>query len=452
MLHIPITQVIVVPLTKNVIFAIILAIICAASGFVGGLFYGQSRTKTLVSQLEARASALELQVQQLQQQLQQIQQQKQKKIKAAFIYVGPIGDYGWSYAHEMARRIVTEKFKDWLETTYVEDVDATECPQVIDKLVSEGYTVIFTTSFDFMDPTYEAAKKYPNIIFFHCSGYRRYKNLGTYFADLYQIYYLNGLMAGALTKTGHVGYVGANPIPEVIRHINAFALGVKEVNPKAKVYVLWVHEWYAPSKARELAETLISKYNCDVLAFTEDSPAVVQTCQEYYEKGKPVYVFSHYSPMLTYGKDVCVSGQLVHWEAIYEDILLKIRQGIYNTTNLEHVDYWWLLKEGAVELGCDYGVPINPKFVPILKKIKVNETVVLPNGTIVKNPSVYDLVFIRLEQMKQDNPTFDPFTGPIYDQQGNLRVPPRNRLGHDALWNMDWFVDNVVGEISEGGG
>jgi len=441
-------------MTKNLIVVVVLAAICAIAGFAGGWFLAWSRAKSTIASLESRAASLELQLQQLQQQQQQPPPtQKPQKIKAAWIYIGPVEDYGWTYGHDRGRRIVAELFKDWLEVHAVPDVrDASKCAQVIDKLVAEGYQVIFTTSFEFMDVTYEAAKRYPDVIFFHCSGYKRYKNMGTYFADLYQIYYLNGLIAGALTKTNRVGYVAAHPIPEVIRHINAFAIGVKEVNPKAKVYVLWIHEWYAPDKARELAETLINKYNCDVLAFTEDSPAVVEVCQEYYEKGKPVYVFSHYSPMLNYGKDVCVSGQLVHWEVIYEDILLKIKQGIYNTTNLENVDYWWLLREGAVELGCDYGVPINPKFESILKSIRVNETVVLPNGTLVENPSVYDLVFIRLEQMKQDNPTFDPFTGPIYDQDGNLRVPPGERLGHDALWTMDWFVDNVVGEIPKGGG
>ncbi|RLF19493.1 MAG: BMP family ABC transporter substrate-binding protein, partial [Thermoprotei archaeon] len=258
--------------------------------------------------------------------------------------------------------------------------------------------------------------------------------------------------AGSLTKTGHIGYVAAHPTPEVIRHINAFALGVKEVNPEAKVYVLWIHAWYDPTKARELAETLINKYSCDVLAFTEDTPTVVEVCQEYYEKGRPVYAFAHYSPMLKYGPDVCVSGQLVHWEVIYADILMKIKLGIYTNTNLENVDYWWMLREGAVELGCDYGVPINPKFIPVLKNIIVEKEIMLPNGTVVKNPSVYDLVFIRLAQMMEESPTFDPFTGPIYDQQGNLRVPPGERLGHDALWTMDWFVDNVVGEIPKGGG
>ncbi|RLE81645.1 MAG: BMP family ABC transporter substrate-binding protein [Thermoprotei archaeon] len=365
-----------------------------------------------------------------------------KKLKAAWIFVGPVGDYGWTYGHYRGMCYVNETF-DWLEVTYIESVSEGDCLKVIEKLISEGYQVIFTTSYGYMDPTLEAAKKYPSVIFFHCSGYKRYKNMGTYFADLYQIYYLNGLIAGALTKTNKIGYVAAHLIPEVIRHINAFTIGVNEVNPDATVYVIEIGAWYDPAKAREAAKTLIDVIGCDVLAFTEDSPTVVSLCEEYYKNGKPVYVFAHYSPMLKYGPNVCVSGQLVHWEVIYQDILMKIYLGIYNTTNLKNVDYWWLLKEGAVELGCDFGVPINPKFVDLLKSKYVEDPVF---GKI----SVYDLVFKRLEQMKEEVPTFDPFTGPLYDTEGNLKAKPGERLGHDELWSMTWFVKNVV--VWKGGG
>ncbi len=365
------------------------------------------------------------------------------KIKAAWIYVGPIGDYGWSHAHNMGRLYVDNKF-DWLDTVYAESVSKADCKQYIENFIQQGCKLIFTTSFDHMYPTAEAAEEHPDVIFFHCSGYIRKPNMGTYFAEFYQLFYLNGLMAGALTKTGKIGYVAAHPIPEVIRHINAFALGVKEVNPNATVHVRWLFAWYDPTKAREAAEALINE-GCDVLAFTEDTPTVVAVCQEKYEDGKPVYVFGHYSPMLEYGPDVCVSGQLVHWEKIYEDIVIKVVLGVYNNTNLENVDYWWMLKEGAVELGCDYGVPINPKFVPVLQQIMVKDKL---TG---QEMSVYDLVMLRLKQMSEEVPTFDPFTGPIYDQDGNLRVHPGERLGHDALWTMNWFVDNVVGTIPAGG-
>ena len=390
------------------------------------------------NELQQQLSEKEQQISQLQAKLQQLEG---KKVKAAFIYIGPVGDYGWSHAHDVARRYVDKKF-DWLETAYAEKVSETDVSRIIERFINEGYNVIFTTSFGYMDPTIEMAKKYPNVLFFHCSGYKRASNVGTYFAEFYQIYYLNGLMAGALTKTNKIGYVAAYPIPEVIRHINAFALGVKEVNPEAKVYVRWIFAWFDPTKAREAAESLISE-GVDVLAFTEDSPTVVQVAQQHTEQGQQVYVFSHYSPMLKYGPDSVVSGQLVHWEVIYQDILGKIYLGIYNNTNLENVDYWWMLREGAVEMGAEHGVFINPKFVPVLKNIKINHP---EFGEI----SIYDLVMKRLAQMKEEAVLFDPFTGPIKDQNGQVRIPAGQRASHDELWTMDWFVENVVGTIPKG--
>ncbi|HDH10010.1 MAG TPA: BMP family ABC transporter substrate-binding protein [Chloroflexi bacterium] len=362
------------------------------------------------------------------------------KLKAAWIYVGPIGDYGWSHAHEQGRLYVKDKFP-WLEALPpAEAVAEADVDRYIERfIVEEKADVVFTTSFGFMDATIEAGKKHPDKILFHCSGYKRAPNVGTYFAEFYQLYYLNGLMAGALTKTGKVGYVAAHPIPEVVRHINAFALGVKEVNPEATVHVRWLFAWYDPAKAREAAESLIAD-GCDVLAFTEDSPTVIEVGQEYVEKGQPVYTFSHYSPMQKFGPDSCVSGQLVHWEVLYQDILAKIYAGAYTNKNLENVDYWWMLKEGAVELGGDFGVPINPKFEAPLKAKKVTDPVF---GEI----SVYDLVLKRLEQMSEETVLFDPFTGPIKDQAGTVRIEAGRRATHDELWTIDWFVENVVGEI-----
>ena len=362
-----------------------------------------------------------------------------RPIKAAFIYVGPIGDYGWSHAHDVGRRYVENLFP-WLDTVYAEAVAEADCPRYIDRfIVEEKCDIVFTTSFGFMDATVDAGAKYPDKILFHCSGYKRRANVGTYFSEFYQLYYLNGLMAGALTKTNKVGYVGAHPIPEVVRHINAFALGVKEVNPNAKVHVNWLYAWYDPTKARLAAEALIAD-GCDVLAFTEDSPTVIQVGQEYCEKGKPVYTFSHYSPMQKFGPDSCVSGQLVRWEKLYEDILAKIRVGVYTKTNLENVDYWWMLKEGAAELGGEFGTPINPKFVSILKGIEVTDPLL---GKI----SVYDLVMTRVKQMSEETVLFDPFTGPIKDQAGKTRIEAGRRASHDELWLMDWFVENVVGTV-----
>ncbi len=422
-----------------------------------------------------------------------------EKIKAAWIYVGPIGDFGWTYMHDVGRRVAATVYKDWLETTYVESVSEDKLGETIDNLVSQGYNVIFTTSFEFMDKTIEKGEEYPNVMFFHCSGYKRRENVGTYFADLYQVYYLNGLIAGALTKTGHIGYVAAFTIPEVVRHINAFAIGAKEVGEQLgkdiKVYVIEIGAWFAPDKARSAAETLWSQYNVDVLAYTEDSTAILELAEEKtkgYLEGKydhPLYVFSHYSPGYKYGPTAVVSGQIVRWEVIYLDILAKIKAGIYTPYNLQNVDYWYLLNTGAVEMGAEVYengsvMLINPKYIDTLKSIKVKDKL---TGEEV---SVYELVMRRYEMFKNaplltplqltavthgyenigkirippvdpNNPdpysqkdiyvstVFDPFTGPLSgykktDPSQKVTIPAGQRLSHDDLWSMDWFVDWVV--------
>ncbi len=357
-----------------------------------------------------------------------------KNVKAGFIYVGPIGDLGWTNAHDRARRIVDDKF-DWLDTVYIESVAIDQTGAMVDRLINdEKCDIVFTTSFDFMDPTVQAAKDHPSTTFMHCSGYKTAENLGVYFADFYQLYYLNGLMAGALTKSGKLGYVGAHPIPEVLRHINAFALGAKEVNPNAKVKVRWINQWYDPTKAKEAADTLMGE-GCDVLAFTEDSATVVQEAEKSTNEGKQVYVFSHYSPMWSFGNNSCVSGQLVHWEDLYEIILGRFYTGAWDNRG-----YDYLLSEGGVELGAKFGEPINPKFVPDLKAKKVTDPLL---GEI----SVYDLVMKRIEQMKQTSVAFDPFSGPIYDQSQNLKFKAGERASYLALYgsDMNWFVSNVEG-------
>lgn len=257
--------------------------------------------------------------------------------------------------------------------------------------------------------------------------------MASYMADFYQVYYLNGLMAGALTKTGKVGYVGAFPIPEVKRHINAFTIGVREVNPKAEVHVRWIYEWFNPAAATEATKALIAE-GADVFAFTEDSPTVVQVAAE-----SRLPSFGHYSPMYDFAPNYVVSGQLVHWEAFYLDFLAKIYAGLYTNKNLSDVDWWGLLPQRAVEVGAKPGMVINPNWEYELRAVIVRDQLL---GRI----SVYDLVLKRLAQMKDFQMVFDPFTGPIYDRKGNLRILPWSRATYDELLTMEWAAPGVVGE------
>jgi simple sugar transport system substrate-binding protein len=343
----------------------------------------------------------------------------EKILKVGFIYVGPIGDLGWTHAHDQARLMV--EALPWATTIYQESVPEGDTVSVIERMFQqERCDVVFTTSFGFMDGTIEAAVRFPNKILAHASGFKRAPNVATYMADFYQIYYLNGLMAGALTKSGKVGYVGAFPIPEVKRHINALTIGVREVNPKASVHVRWIEAWFDPAAATEATMALIDE-GCDVFAFTEDSTTVVTVAAE---NGLPS--FGHYSPMYDAAPNFVVSGQLVHWDIFYLQFLGLVQSGILNETNLGDLDYWGLLKEKAVELGAKSGMPINPAF-----KSRLGKT--------------YDLVMKRLNQMMDPQVVFDPFSGPMYDRKGKLVIPEGMRADYNHLLTIEWAAQGVVG-------
>lgn len=355
-------------------------------------------------------------------------------IKAGFIYIGPAGDFGWTYAHDQGRLYAMEQLP-WLETVVVESVPEGDAVRFIDRLVQEqGVDAVFTTSFGYMEDTQKAAANYPDVKFFHCSGFMRTPNVGTYMGDMYQIYYLNGLMAGAMTESDKIGYVAAFPIPELFRHMNAFALGVKEVNPEATISVKWIYAWYGPDKAREAAEALIAE-GCDILGFTEDTPTVIEVAQEHQEKGEEIYALSHYSPMQAYGEDAVFTGQLTDWGVLYVQMLEDLRAG--KLDDMTNYDLLWLLEDKAVELGADWSNKINPAFVDTLEGITTDSA---DFGTI----SIYDLVMKRYDQMMQGRDVFDPFVGPIYDQAGNMTVADGElaSIGHlfaDMMYQVDNF-------------
>jgi simple sugar transport system substrate-binding protein len=179
---------------------------------------------------------------------------------------------------------------------------------------------------------------------------------------------------------------------------------------------------------------------CDALAFTEDSPTVLQVGQEHTEAGRRIYTFSHYSPMQRFAPDSCVSGQLVHWEKLYEDIITRVYLGVHDSTNLANVDYLYNLRLGGVELGGEFDVPINEEFIPDLQAVTVDDPIL---GQI----TVYDLVMTRLAQMIEPSVIFDPFTGPIKDQTGTMRIPEGRRGTYTELWTIDWFVEGVIGTV-----
>lgn len=357
----------------------------------------------------------------------------QDKLKVGFIYVGPVGDAGWTYSHDIGRQKMLEVLGDRVETLTVESVAEADAESAVDQLVADGAKVIFATSFGYGDGIMAAAERYPDVVFGHATGYMRAPNVMTYIAEMYQAYYINGLIAGALTNSNLIGYAAAFPIPEVKRHINAFALGAAEVNPAAKVEVTWLNAWFAPDAAKEATEALISK-GADVFAFTEDTPSVIQTAAA---KGFPS--FTHYAPMYSFSPDTVASGQICHWDVIYTDFVSKVLSGEYTPTNLQDLDYVALLSDGGLEVGADVGMPINPAYEEALKAKVINHA---EFGEI----SVYDLILKRIEQMTAGRDVFDPFTGPIVDRKGN-EVYAAGQVGTiGELMGLEWAAANVIGD------
>ena len=187
-------------------------------------------------------------------------------LKIGFVYVGPVGDAGWTYAHDQGRLAMEKALAGKVKSTYVENVpEGADAERVIRKLVAEGNKLIFTTSFGYMNPTEKVAKSAPGVVFLHATGFKSGKNLGTYESRLYEGAYLNGILAGKMTKSKTLGFIASFPVPEVIRNINAFTLGAQSVNPGIKTKVIWVNSWYDPAKERQAAETLVAQ-GADVMA------------------------------------------------------------------------------------------------------------------------------------------------------------------------------------------
>jgi len=200
-------------------------------------------------------------------------------VKVAFIYVGPVGDAGWSFAHDQGRKYL-EKNLPGVKTAFVESVpEGADAERVLTQFARDGYRVIFATSFGYMDAVINVAKRFPDVRFEHCSGFKTAPNASTYFGRIYEARYLSGVVAGKMTKSSLIGYVAAHPIPEVIRGINAFTMGVRSVNPKAKVRVVWTNTWYNPASEKEAAKALLDA-GCDVIAQHQDTPGPMQAAEE----------------------------------------------------------------------------------------------------------------------------------------------------------------------------
>lgn len=332
----------------------------------------------------------------------------QEPLKIGLIYVSPIGDAGWTFQHDVARREMEKALGAKIATKYVENVpEGPDAERVIRELAASGHKLVFTTSFGYMNPTVKVAKGFPGVAFEHATGYKRDKNVGTYNARFYEGRYLTGIIAGKMTKSNVAGYVAAYPIPEVLQGINAFTRGLQSVNPKAQVRVIWVNSWYDPGREREAATTLVSQ-GADILSQHTDSTAPVQVAEE-----KGIYAFGYHSDMSKYGPKAHLTASTHDWSSHYVKVAQDVLAGRYKPSNV-----WGGIKDGMVKLA-----PINP-VVPA----EVRDLVAKAQGDIVAGK-------------------LHPFAGPVKDQGGKERVPAGKVMPDDQLAVMDYYVEGVVGQL-----
>ncbi len=332
-------------------------------------------------------------------------------LKVGFIYVGPVGDAGWSYAHDLGRKHIEEKFGDKIKTTFVEKVpEGADAERVIRDLVAQGNKLIFATSFGFGDAMEKVAKDHPDVRFEHATGYKTAENLRVYEGRFYEDTYMAGVIAGRMTKTNVLGFVGSFPIPEVLRNINAFTLGAQSVNPKVTTKVVWVNTWFDPPKESEAAQSLINA-KADVLLQNTDSTAVLQTAEK---NGK--YAFGWDSDMSAFAPKAHLASCVLTWGPYYE----KAVNDVLNKTWKTEVTKWGT-KEGMNDI-----VKIAD-FVPAEAKAEVE----------------------KIKAGLKDG-SFAVFKGPIVDNTGK-EVLAKDVIADDA-WKggINFYVKGVEGSIPSG--
>jgi basic membrane protein A and related proteins len=252
----------------------------------------------------------------------------QEKLKVGFIYLGPIGDFGWTYQHEVGRQGIVKHFGDKIETSYLENVnEGPDSERAIEQLARTGHKLIFTTSFGYMDPTVKVAKKYPDVYFEHNTGYKRDKNLATYSARFYEGRYIQGQIAAKMSKSGVLGYVGSFPIPEVISGINSTILGAQSINPNIKVKIIWVNTWFDPGKEADAAKALVDQ-GADVLMQHTDSPAAMQVAEA---RGK--YAFGQDSDMYKFGQKAQLTAIVNNWAPYYVERVQEVLDKKWTSTD-----------------------------------------------------------------------------------------------------------------------
>lgn len=271
------------------------------------------------------------------------------KVKAAFVYVGPTGDHGWTYRHDIGRQQVEEAFGDRVETTFVESVpEGADAERVMTQLALQGNDIIFATSFGYMDPLMSVAKKFPDVKFEHATGYKQSDNAANYGLKLYQARHVQGIIAGMMTKTNTICYIASFPIPEVMREINTFYLGAKKMNPDVDLKITWVYTWYDPGKEKDAAVAMIQQ-GCDIVAQHTDSPAPLQAAEE-----AGVLGFGQASDQMKFAPNAQLTATIDNWGPYYIRKVGQVLDGTWETG-----DYFGHMNEDAVQMAPFANMPAN---------------------------------------------------------------------------------------------
>jgi basic membrane protein A and related proteins len=328
--------------------------------------------------------------------------------KVGFVYVGPVGDHGWTYQHDQGRLALEKHFGDAVETTFVENVsEGADTERVIRQLVTAGHDMIFTTSFGFMNATANMAEQFPGVIFEHATGYRRADNLATYLSVTYQGRYVSGFLAGKLSETGKIGYIASFPIPEVIRDINAVMLGAQAVRDDAEMVIIWANTWYDPAREAEIAGVMIDQ-GVDVIIQHTDSPAALQVAEE-----RGVWAVGQASDMTRFGPTAHITAVVNDWGPYYVERVQAVMDGTW-----ESHDFWGGMAEDVIRL-----TPINER---------------VPAEVAEEAMAIADSI---------EAGSFHPFTGPLRNQAGEVVVPEGVTMTNEELAAMNWYVEGITAAL-----
>lgn len=330
-----------------------------------------------------------------------------EKLKVGFIYLGPIGDLGWTYQHDLGRQAMLKELGDKVETTYLENVsEGPDSERAIEQLARAGNKLIFTTSFGYMEPTLKVAKKFPNVHFEHATGFKRAANVSTYSGRFYQGRYIQGEIAAKLSKTGVLGYIGSFPIPEVISGINATMIAAQKVNPNIKVKIIWVNSWFDPGKEADAAKALLDQ-GADIIMQHTDSPAPMQVAAE---RGK--FAFGQDSEMIKFGPKAQLTSIMDNWGPYYIERVKAELEGKWKSE-----DTWTGLKEKMVVMAPYTNMPDD------VKKAALETEAAITEGKL------------------------HPFACPVIGQDGKEVECKDGHLSDGQILGMNFYVKGIDDKI-----